>query len=129
MVLTFVSPSHLVLDLNGDSGDDVFVVRSFVNLPIAENGTILAPDVEKVRLIGGDDNDLFDVKGNILGGNSTEEEENFSAKGENPDYLIKSFVDVDGGTGTDTLVVVGTEFDDSYVVTGKWCFSSKRIHV
>jgi hypothetical protein len=119
MVLTFISASHLVLDLNGGSGDDTFVVRSFVNLPIAEDGTILPADSKKVTLLGGDDNDKFDLSGSLLADNSTEQEDDSSPRREDPDYLINSLVDVDGGTGTDTLVVVGTEFDDSYVVTGK----------
>jgi hypothetical protein len=55
----------------------------------------------------------------ILADNSTEQELNYKVKEEDPDYLINSLVDIDGGTGTDTLVVVGTEFDDSYVVTSK----------
>jgi hypothetical protein len=99
-----------------------------VNLPISGNGTVLPADVEKVTIGGGDGNDGVNV-GKSLTGDNTTETENFSARGENPDYLINSLVDVDGGTGTDTLVVVGTEFDDSYVVTGKCCFSSNSILV
>ena len=34
----------------------------------------------------------------------------------NPDYLVNSLVDVDGGTGSDRLTIVGTEFNDRYVV-------------
>ena len=123
----FISAYHLVLDLNGGSGDDIFVVRSFVNLPIAENGTIMPPDVAGIKMAGGLDNDRFDVTGAERAGNVTVE--NFSAKEEDPDYLINSLVDIDGGPGTDTLVVVGTEFDDSYVITGKCCLSSNRIYV
>ena len=118
MVLTFISACHLVLDLNGGSGDDVFVVRSFVNLVVAANGTLLAPDVGKIKLTGADDNDVFDVSTDAQMGDS-EEEEFFSTKGDDPDYVVNSLVDIDGGTGTDRLVVVGTEFDDSYVVTSK----------
>ena len=105
--------------MNGGSGDDTFVVRSFVNLPIAENGTILPADSKKVNLRGGEDDDSFDTGTSLLADNSTEKEVNYKVKEDDPDYLINSLVDIDGGTGTDTLVVVGTEFDDSFVVTGK----------
>jgi hypothetical protein len=119
--------SFIVLDLNGGSGDDTFVVRSFVNLPIAGNGTILPADVAGVRCFGGDDDDAFDVNSRLLENATDVTIEDFDVKEDDPDYLINSLVDVDGGTGTDHLVVVGTEFDDSYVVTGK-CFASNRIH-
>ena len=33
-----------------------------------------------------------------------------------PDYLVNSLVDIDGGTGNDRLTIVGTEFGDKYVV-------------
>lgn len=59
-----------MVDLNGDSGDDTFVVRSFIALVIAEDGTVLGSDSKKVTAIGGDDNDKFDIKGE--GNNSTE---------------------------------------------------------
>jgi hypothetical protein len=40
----------------------------------------------------------------------------FSTKQDDPDYVVNSLVDIDGGTGDDLLIVVGTEGDDSYVV-------------
>jgi hypothetical protein len=94
-----------ILDLNGQSGDDIFVVRSFVYLEIDDDeGNTSKPDLEKVKLGGGKDNDLLDVLGD------------FSDEDDNPDYLVNSLVDIDGGTGNDRLIVVGTEFNDKYVV-------------
>ena len=80
----------------------------------------MPPDSQKVNLRGGEDNDSFDAGTTLLlADNSTEKESNNKVKEDDPDYLINSLVDIDGGTGTDTLVVVGTEFNDSFVVTGK----------
>lgn len=44
-------------------------------------------------------------------------ESGFDPKGEDPDYVVNSLVDIDGGTGNDRTIIVGTELDDSYVVT------------
>jgi hypothetical protein len=93
-----------ILDLNGQSGDDTFVVRSFVYLELEVDGNTTSPDLEDVGLTGGEDDDLMDVLGD------------FSTKSEDPDYVVNSLVDIDGGTGNDRLIVVGTEYDDSYVV-------------
>ena len=100
------------LDLNGMSGDDGFVVRSFI-AAIAEDGTLVDPKLGKVKAAGGDDTDIVEVIGD-----SSQNLTDFFSLRENtdPDYLVNSLVDVDGGTGTDSLLVVGTEADDSYVV-------------
>jgi hypothetical protein len=65
-----------LLDLNGGSGDEIFVVRSFVNLEVAKNGSLSAPNLGKLKLAGGDGTDTFDFKG------------------EDPDYVTNSLVDV-----------------------------------
>ena len=87
------------LDLDGNSGDDLFVIRSFIALVINSDGTTSDPALGELKLGGSDGNDSFDIRGN------------------DPDYVVNSLVDVDGGTGDDRMVVVGTESDDSYVVT------------
>lgn len=93
------------------------MVRSFIALVI-ENGEIVGSDSKGVKATGGDDDDNFDIK---AGGQNSEmtEAEPFKVKGEDPDYVVNSLVDIDGGTGSDTLFVSGTEEDDSYVVTDK----------
>lgn len=102
-----------VLDLNGNSGDDVFVVRSFIALVVDCTGKILGSDSEKVTARGEDGVDDFRIA--AAGGRKNK------TAGENPingpDYVVNSLVDVDGGTGVDKLLVVGTEEDDTYVVT------------
>ncbi len=40
----------------------------------------------------------------------------FSLRQDDPDYVVNSLVDIDGGTGYDLLVILGTEGKDSYVV-------------
>ena len=48
--------------MNGESGDDLFSIRSFVNLEVAEDGSLSAPDLGELNLGGGDGSDLFDFK-------------------------------------------------------------------
>ena len=100
------------LDLNGMSGDDGFVVRSFI-AAVADDGSLMDPGVGRVKVAGGDDADTVEISSD----SSQNLTEFFSLREEiDPDYLVNSLVDVDGGTGTDSLLVVGTEADDSYVV-------------
>jgi Ca2+-binding RTX toxin-like protein len=65
-----------LIDLNGGSGDDIFTVRSFVALEVALNGSLSAPLLGELSLVGGDGSDTFDFKG------------------EDPDYVTNSLVDV-----------------------------------
>jgi len=106
-----------VLDLNGDSGNDNFVIRSFVAPEILPNGTI---------------NDVTNSIGIKTCGSTTMEDrgEDFNCGDNsvvvevpaNPDYLVNSLVDVDGGTGTDRLTLLGTEFGDQYVIDDQRIF-------
>ncbi len=93
-----------ILDLNGEAGDDTFVVRSFIALEIDEDGSTSNPELGDLGIYGEDGDDLVQVLGD------------FSTKQDDPDYVVNSLVDIDGGTGDDRLIVVGTEGDDSYVV-------------
>jgi hypothetical protein len=93
-----------ILDLNGEADDDTFVVRSFIALEINEDGSTSNPDLGDLGIFGADGDDQVEVKGD------------FSTKQDDPDYVVNSLVDIDGGTGDDLLIVVGTEGDDSYVV-------------
>jgi len=96
-----------ILDLNGESGDDSFVVRSFA--AALEDGELKDPSLGKVNLTGLEGDDKFEVQ--------QPEQEDAAAMGfDNPDYLVNSLVDVDGGTGTNRLTIVGTEFGDLYVI-------------
>jgi hypothetical protein len=99
-----------VLDLNGDSDNDSFVVRSFAAPEILPDGSL--------------GNKTFDVSIKVCDPVAENSEEEFTC-GDNtiaieapadPDYLVNSLVDIDGGTGIDRLTIVGTEFGDKYVI-------------
>lgn len=104
-----------VLDLNGNSDNDNFVVRSFAALPLTEDGNIInETDIENDIAIHVCNETLSaneTVSGYTCGDNKVAVE-----PPANPDYLVNSLVDIDGGTGNDRLTVVGTEFNDRYVV-------------
>lgn len=41
-----------------------------------------------------------------------------------PDYMVNSLVDIDGGTGSNNLTIVGTELGDRYVIkNGKYAMT------
>lgn len=101
--------NRFLLDLNGDSDDDTFIVRSFLILDLDDEGNATNTSLGELQLLGSNGSDTFDFRGDF--DNSTEEAD------ELPDYVVNSLVDIDGGTGNDRLVVVGTEADDKYVVT------------
>ena len=76
-----VYSNHADLRLEGEAGNDTFIIRAFA----------LAEGVN-VKVNGGADNDIIQ-------------------------YNINSPVDIDGGSGFDKIVVLGTELDDVFVVT------------
>jgi hypothetical protein len=103
--------NRCVLDLNGDSGDDSFVVRSFAAPEILPSGE-LRNTTGNVTIKTCDPSAAIGSNGNYTCGNN-----NIAVDAPaNPDYLVNSLVDIDGGTGTDRLTVVGTEFGDKYVI-------------
>ena len=102
-----------VLDLNGDSGDDNFSVRSFAAPEILSSGELnyTVSDVTiHVCGVGAAANASLS-ESNECGNNHVSIE-----PPADPNYLVNSLVDIDGGTGTDRLTVVGTEFGDKYVI-------------
>lgn len=101
-----------MLDLNGDSDNDNFAVRSFAALPLNDDGTVINETQANVTIA-------------VCGKNGTNNSEEDFTCGDNnllfeappePDYVVNSLVDVDGGTGSDRLTIVGTEFADKYVI-------------
>ena len=96
-----------ILDLNGESGDDSFTVRSFLAPTLLENGTKVY-EAEEVKLRGGF---TSNKNGSAISDEADEGDDNFqiSTPEEVPDYLVNSLVDIDGGTGTNRLTIVGTE--------------------
>ncbi len=84
---TFSVYSNLApLSLNGDNGNDNFMVRAFA---LAEGETEAQ---EMTNVYGGDGDDVIA-------------------------YHVNAPVDIDGGNGYDTLIVIGTEFGDGFIIT------------
>lgn len=78
------------LGLNGNENNDTFIVRAFV----LKDSVGDDPDTTiegEIDATGGANNDHFD-------------------------YVANEQVNVDGGTGYDTFVVVGTEFGDGFII-------------
>lgn len=80
--------------LYGEDGDDSFVVRAFLKKNTMETA-------------GGGDVELFGGDGD-----------------ENIQYSINSPLKIDGGNGTDSVVVLGTEGDDNFVITENGIFGA-----
>ena len=82
----------------------------------------------RLRLEGGDDNDEFVIRAfaKVTGG-STADEVTEVAGGLGDDtiqYNVNAPVSIDGGAGYDTVVVIGTELDDAFVVTPDGVFGA-----
>ena len=76
------------LNLDGGSGDDTFSVRAFA----LKGSQAIDPNQRATSVFGGLGNDFVE-------------------------YTDNAPVNIDGGAGTDTVVVIGTEFSDTFVVT------------
>src|SRR4029450_391241 len=79
------------LRLEGEAGNDQFVVRAFVTLDLTKQG-----DTE---VNGGEGTDTIN-------------------------YAINAPVSIDGGAGFDRVVVLGTPFNDNFVVTSNGIFGA-----
>ena len=81
------------LDLNGDAGNDTFIVQAFA----------LAGSQEDHRA-------LTDLSG--------------GAGADHIQYAVDAPVNIDGGDGFDTVIVIGTEFNDDFVITPTGVFGA-----
>jgi hypothetical protein len=93
------------LRLEGDDGDDLFIVRAFALAQTNADGSI--------RTVGG-------VAMPLLTSEVSTQGQMNVRPGEGNDtvqYNINAPVSVDGGTGFDKVVVLGTEFADNFVIT------------
>ena len=112
------------------------MVRSFAALAILENGT-LADDTEDVKIrvcdltfsdgndtLAGDAGDAVNATNATSCGSNdiiVEPPAIGSNSSSDPDYVVNSLVDIDGGTGTDRLTVVGTEVSSFLAVPSGGC--------
>ena len=111
-----VYSNQAALRLEGDDGNDLFVVRAFAlaadrcrgQHPLRRDRRPAAwPDVKLKRLLDGGDRALLGGAGNDL-----------------IEYNINAPVSVDGGAGFDKVLVLGTEFGDSFVITDQGVFGA-----
>ncbi|MDP1793648.1 MAG: calcium-binding protein, partial [Acidimicrobiales bacterium] len=72
-----------------------------------------------LNLNGGDGNDVFQLRAFVVAGSLTMRGEagTDQFQVEDFDYVENELVDIDGGAGTDTVVMVGTELDDGFLVS------------
>ena len=82
--------NQAALKLNGNENNDTFIIRAFVLDDSDETDPETTIDAA-IDAKGGASNDKFD-------------------------YVANEQVDVDGGTGYDTFVVVGTEYGDGFII-------------
>ena len=108
-----VYSNQAALRLEGDDGDDLFIVRAFALAETNPDGTIKT-DVNGVAIV------------KTGGGSSTAATEILQGGAGNDfiEYNINAPVSVDGGTGFDKLLVLGTEFGDSFVITDQGVFGA-----
>jgi hypothetical protein len=90
----------------GDAGEDNFIV--FRNLAV-------------LTLNGGDDNDTFLVQAFALVGSVDDQRARTDLTGDGGadliQYAVNAPVRINGGDGIDTVIIIGTEFSDDFVVT------------
>ncbi|WP_261842146.1 LEPR-XLL domain-containing protein [Aliamphritea ceti] len=89
-----VYSNKAITKLYGEAGDDSFIVRAFL-----KKGSSLTAGGGDVELFGGEGAD--DIQ-----------------------YSINSPLKIDGGSGTDTVVVLGTEADDNFMITENGIFGA-----
>ena len=101
------------MTINGGEGDDEFVV--FHNLDV-------------LTLNGGDGDDQFTVRAFALAGSTEDTRARTDMKGDagadTIRYAINAPVGIDGGDGLDTILVIGTEFSDDFVITENGVFGA-----
>lgn len=91
------------IELDGEMGNDAFVVRSFIYVT-AEGNSPQELQLGNATIRGGEGVDQFYVAGH-----------DDPLQGM-PSYISNHFVDVDGGSGPNNLTLYGTEQNDKYIV-------------
>jgi hypothetical protein len=86
------------MELDGEAGSDVFIVRSFID------GSLEDQTLGYAKIRGGEDVDDFYV------GCHDDPTKDV------PSYIVNDFVDIDGGTGWNNLTIFGTEHNDRFIV-------------
>ncbi|MDE3026415.1 MAG: hypothetical protein KGI93_12690, partial [Acidobacteriota bacterium] len=101
------------MTINGDIGDDQFIV--FHNLAV-------------LNLNGDAGNDTFIVQAFALAGSQEDHRALTDVSGgagaDKIQYAVNAPVNIDGGDGYDTVIVIGTEFNDDFVITPTGVFGA-----
>ncbi|MGB7818284.1 MAG: Calx-beta domain-containing protein, partial [Ornithinibacter sp.] len=109
---TFIVYSNQApLRLEGDDGNDQFIVRAFALAQTDANGEIVWRDVTTQV--------AMPLLGASLFSTAATTEVRTGAGNNQVQYNINAPVSIDGGNGIDKVVVLGTEFADHIVVTSK----------
>ena len=94
------------MTIYGQGGEDLFIV--FHNLAV-------------LTLNGGDDDDTFIIQAFALAGSQEDKRELTDLSGDAGadliQYAVNAPVNINGGDGFDTVIIIGTEFGDDFVVT------------
>ncbi len=101
------------LRLEGDAGDDLFIVEAFALAQTNPDGTI-ATDANGVAIPLTTGGSSSTGATNILTG----------AGDDTVEYNVNAPVSIDGGTGFDKVIVIGTEFADRFVITDQGVFGA-----
>jgi len=101
------------MTINGDAGEDFFIV--FHNLAT-------------LTLNGGAADDIFLVQAFALAGSQEDERALTDLSGDAGadfiEYAVNAPVNINGGDGLDTVIVIGTEFGDDFIVTKDGVFGA-----
>lgn len=109
------------LRLEGDDGNDIFVIRAFALALVDDKGTADWLDDEILFGANGLPQPIIGAVGfstarplDVRGGGGDDEVQ----------YNVNAPVSADGGTGFDKIVILGTEFADDFVITAKGVFGA-----
>jgi hypothetical protein len=106
-----VYSNQAALRLEGNDGDDLFIVRGFALADTNADGTIKT-DANGVAIRKGGSSTAASARSRAGAGNDFIE------------YNMNAPVSIDGGSGFDKVLVLGTEFGDSFVITDQGVFGA-----
>ncbi|MEO0465131.1 MAG: hypothetical protein AAF216_01205 [Pseudomonadota bacterium] len=95
------------LRLEGDDGNDIFTVRAFALALVDSNGDLILDENGLPQPIIGANGFSIDRPVDVRTGGGNDEVR----------YNVNAPVSIEGGTGFDKVVILGTEFADDFVIT------------
>lgn len=129
--ITFEDAFYTVETTRGWLSRGVSFDLTAIGAETASNEFVILNNQATLNLYGGDANDSFLVRSFAQVGSVDPQRENIDIStggGENYiEYVVGAPVNIDGGGGFNTLVVIGTEFADDYVITEDGIFGAGRL--